>query len=104
MYADGLGVRKNYGTAVKWWTLGAEQGQLSCCCFLGKMYKNGWGVRKNYVEAYKFISIGAEDGDWKDFVEEMTEELEGMMTKAEISRAKRQARNYQKKTISWPLR
>ena len=104
MYADGLGVRKNYRTAVKWWTLGAEQGQLSCCCLLGKMYKNGWGVRRNYVEAYKFISIGAEDGDWKDFVKEMTEELEGMMTKAEISRAKRLARNYQKKTISWPLR
>ena len=68
------------------------------------MYKNGWGVRKNYVEAYKFISIGAEDGDWNDFVKEITEKLEGMMTKAEISRAKRRARNYQKKTISWPLR
>ena len=32
------------------------------------------------------------------------EELEGMMTKAEILRAKERARDYQKKTISWPLR
>ena len=47
MYADGQGVAKDDGLAVKWYRLAAEQGDADAQSKLGFMYANHRGVPKD---------------------------------------------------------
>jgi len=62
-YADGDGVPQDDKTAVKWYTLAAEQGDAFAQTSLGLMYRNGNGVPQDYKTAVKWWTLAAEQGD-----------------------------------------
>jgi TPR repeat protein len=47
MYANGKGVRQNYGEAGKWWVKAAEGGDLEAGRLAWNLYRNGEGVDRN---------------------------------------------------------
>jgi hypothetical protein len=63
MYDNGLGVPQNYKTAVKWYTLAANQGDADAQSYLGVMYAEGEGVLQDYKTAFKWWTLAAEQGD-----------------------------------------
>ena len=62
MYNNGRGVPQDDKTAVKWWTLAAEQGDASAQNNLGVMYNNGRGVPQDGKTAVKWYTLAAEQG------------------------------------------
>jgi TPR repeat protein len=62
MYDKGQGVPQDYKTAVKWYTLAAEQGYASAQYNLGVMYDNGQGVPQDFKTAVKWYTLAAEQG------------------------------------------
>jgi len=52
----------NFKTAVKWYTLAAEQGHALAQHNLGVMYHNGLGVPQNHKTAFKWFTLAAEQG------------------------------------------
>jgi hypothetical protein len=50
---------KNYPSAVKAWTLGAQHGDYQAARWLGEMYANGNGVKQDYLHAYEWFDIAA---------------------------------------------
>ena len=63
MYENGYGVLENHKTAVKWYILSAEQGNVFAQDNLGSMYENGHGILKDYEQAYMWYTIAASSGD-----------------------------------------
>ena len=63
MYANGEGVPQDDKTAVKWYTLAAEQGYASAQYNLGLKYANGEGVPQDDKTAVKWWTLAAEQGD-----------------------------------------
>ena len=63
MYAQGLGVSKDYSEAMVWWRRAAEQGEATAQYNLGIMYHNGQGVPQDYAEAVKWWRRAAEQGE-----------------------------------------
>jgi TPR repeat protein len=57
------GVPQDYGEAVKWYRMAAEQGDAAGQVMLGLMYDLGRGVPLNPVEAVKWYSMAADKGD-----------------------------------------
>jgi TPR repeat protein len=53
----------DYGKAVKWYRMAAEQGSADAQFALGVMYGNGDGVPQDYSEAVKWWRKAAEQGD-----------------------------------------
>ena len=62
MYDKGRGVPQDYQTAVKWYTLAAEQGKAFARTNLGLKYEKGQGVSQNYKTAVKWYTLAAEQG------------------------------------------
>ena len=62
MYNNGRGVPQDDKTAVKWYTLAAEQGYATAQYNLGFMYDNGRGVPQNDRTAVKWYRLAAEQG------------------------------------------
>ena len=62
MYANGEGVPQDDKTAVKWYTLAAEQGYATAQNNLGLMYANGQGVPQDDKTAVKWYTLAAEQG------------------------------------------
>ena len=94
MYATGEGVLQDYAQARKWWLKAAEQGVAVAQFNLGFMYHQGHGVPKDYVQAHMWYNLAAAQGDkdaakWRDKVAES-------MTSAQVTRAQRLARSYNK--------
>ena len=56
------GVPQDDKTAVKWWTLAAEQGDADAQNNLGFMYNNGRGVPQDDKTAVKWYTLAAEQG------------------------------------------
>ena len=54
---------RTYETAVKWYTLAAEQGTAFAQYNLGLMYNNGQGVPQDYETAVKWYTLAAEQGN-----------------------------------------
>ena len=52
----------DYKTAVKWWTLAAEQGNATAQFLLGKMFFDGQGVPQDYKTAVRWYTLAAEKG------------------------------------------
>ena len=59
MYSDGIGVPENDKTAVKWYTLAAEQGHASAQQNLAQIYSDGHGVPADYVRAYMWFNLAS---------------------------------------------
>jgi uncharacterized protein len=62
LYSDDI--KHDYIEALKWYKMGAEQGEMNGQRKLGMMYEKGMGVVKNYSEALKWYGKSAEQGDW----------------------------------------
>jgi hypothetical protein len=63
MYYNGKGVPQNYKTAVKWFSLAAEQGVAYAQYNLGVMYYKGEGVSQDYVYAHMWWNVVASNGE-----------------------------------------
>jgi hypothetical protein len=63
MYRLGRDVPQDDKTAVKWWTLAAEQGHAKAQTNLGLMYAKGQGVPQDDKRAVKWFRLAAEQGD-----------------------------------------
>lgn len=63
MYADGNGVPKDNGEALKWYRLSAENGYALGQAAVGFMYDAGRGVRADPSEAAKWYGLAAAQGD-----------------------------------------
>jgi len=57
MYSDGEGVPQNYGEAVRWYRLAAEQEYSWAQYNLGWMYLHGEGLPQDNVEALNWIQL-----------------------------------------------
>ena len=75
MYDTGEGVPQDYQTALKWYSLAAEQGHVDAQTSLGSMYDTGEGVPQGYKTAMEGRKI-----------------VEKRMTPADISAAEKLAR------------
>jgi TPR repeat protein len=62
IYANGVGVKKDYGEAAKWYRLSAEQGDAAGAYGLGVRYMVGQGVPQNNAEAQKWFEVAAANG------------------------------------------
>ncbi|MDE0810817.1 MAG: tetratricopeptide repeat protein, partial [Alphaproteobacteria bacterium] len=56
------GVPQDYKTAVKWYSLAAEQGSAGAQSNLGVKYAKGQGVPQDYKTAVKWYRLAAEQG------------------------------------------
>ena len=55
MYANGQGVPEDDAEAVRWYRLGAEQGDAAAQSNLGVMYATGQGVPEDDAEAVRCV-------------------------------------------------
>ena len=62
MYYNGRGVPQDYGEAVRWYRLAADQGDAGSQYNLGLMYNDGRGVLQDYGEAVHWWSLAADRG------------------------------------------
>ena len=90
MYQNGQGVPQDYKTALKWYTLAAEQGDAYAQYNLGMMYRKGEGVPKDSVYAYMWWNIAAAGGD--KFASESRDSVAKEMTASQIAKAEELAR------------
>ena len=63
MYNDGIAVLKSNKTAIKWYTLAANQGHAKAQHSLGGMYEKGLGVAQDHWTAAKWYRLAAKQGD-----------------------------------------
>jgi TPR repeat protein len=89
MYEIGDGVPQDDKTALKWYTLAAEQGNALAQNNLGLMYYNGQGVLQDYVYAHMWWTIAAASGH-KD-ASENRDIVAKEMTSTEIAKAEKLA-------------
>ena len=82
--------RGDYATAVKWYTLAAEQRDARAQFNLGRMYAKGEGVLQDYVYAHMWWNIAASNGD--EYGAELRDDVEKKMTPSQIERAQDLAR------------
>lgn len=59
-YFVGVGIAKNYGEAVRWFSKAANAGNAQAQSALGNMYLSGYGVPKDISEALKWWRKAAE--------------------------------------------
>jgi TPR repeat protein len=85
MYANGRGVPENDKTAVKWFTLAAEQGYATAQRYLGAMYDFGDGVPQNDKTAVKWYNLASYNGN--EVAGENKDKIAKQMTPADISKA-----------------
>ena len=90
MYDNGQGVPQDYKTAVKWYTLAAEQGTAVAQYNLGTMYALGNGVIQDNVYAHMWLNIAASSGN--KMASKNREIVAKRMTPADISAAQNLAR------------
>jgi len=90
MYNNGNGVLQDYKEAVKWYRLAAEQGTASAQTNLGFMYEYGHGVLQDNTMAHMWYNIASANGFEK--AGGFRDELAGLMTSADISKAQAMAR------------
>jgi TPR repeat protein len=93
MYDNGNGVPEDDVEAVKWFRKSAEQGDASAQYFLGLMYAKGEGVPKDLVEAHVWFNlVGAKGEEYSANSKEARAEIEMKLTKFQIAKATKLAR------------
>ena len=99
MYEYGLGVPQDYVEAVKWYTLGADQGYAKAQYNLGLMYANGRGVPPDFVLAHQWLNLAIEappalaPKDMDDAIANR-DSIEARLTPEELTRAQRLKREW----------
>lgn len=102
LYFNGLSVRKNVSTALKWWGRAAEQAQPQALNSLGVVYsfsrvpyttldcRKGCGEPRNLQEAYKWFGLAVKYGPPREveFAEKSLSRISLKMTNAKIDKAK----------------
>jgi hypothetical protein len=63
MYYQGLGVKKDYQEAIRWYKVASVQGNAHAQCSLGNIYLNGEGVLQDFGEAAYWYRMAAEQGN-----------------------------------------
>ncbi len=61
-YANGEGVRRNYGEAMSWYQMAAKQGEPRAMNNIGIMYFHGQGVKRDYDQAAVWYRRAAQAG------------------------------------------
>lgn len=61
-FYDGKGTQRDYGKAMHWFRLAADQGDAEAQNSVGTLYDNGKGVPKDYQEAAKWFRLAAHQG------------------------------------------
>ena len=111
LYFNGLSVRKNLDTALKWWGRAAEQAQPQALNSLGVVYshsrvpyttldcRKGCGEAKNLREAYKWFSLAVRYGPPREvsFAQKSLDSISLKMTNSRIDKAKIAADTWQPK-------
>ena len=59
MYANGIGVKRDFKEALKWFQLAAEQGVAEAQFSLGLTYYNGDGVNQDFKKAVRWFQMAA---------------------------------------------
>ena len=90
MYYEGDGVPKDDKTAVKWWTLSAEQGHAPAQVNLAVKHAFGAGVPKDIVYAYMWANLAASNG--KENGGGLRDDLAKKMTPQQIAEAQKLSR------------
>ena len=90
IYSKGQGVPQDDKTAVKWWRLAAEQGLAHAQTSLGGMYAAGEGVIRDNFYAHMWGNIAASNGN--EDGSKLRDVVENAMTSADISTARKLAR------------
>ena len=60
MYDEGLGVSQDWGEAVRWYRLAADQGRADAQYNLGVMYTRGESVPKDDAETVRWYRLTAD--------------------------------------------
>ena len=98
VYASGNEILDaNYDKAFEWAQKAAEADNVFSQGLLGTFYQNGIGVQPNRVLAYQWFLISL-SGDYnfiENYVRDYMQVLEKEMTKAEINKAKQNAKTWQ---------
>ena len=63
MYANGRGVKQDFGEARKWFQQASDHGEVKAQHNLGALYATGRGVPQSYAEAAKWYGLAARRGD-----------------------------------------
>ncbi len=63
MYANGVGVRRDYDMAARWSRVAADQGDAIAQAQRGRMYESGLGVPKDGAEAFAWYRLAADQGN-----------------------------------------
>ena len=92
MYEFGRGVPQDYGEAVRWYRLAADQGHASAQRNLGGMYADGRGVPQDDVAAHMWANLAAAQGD--ETARELRDCLSERMSSGQIAAAQRAAREW----------
>jgi TPR repeat protein len=73
MYSEGLGVPQDYGEALRWFRLAADQGDAAAQINIGYRYQYGEGVPQDHAEALRWFRKAADQGyaAAKDEIERM---------------------------------
>ena len=91
MYDEGQGVPQDYKTAVKWFTLAAEQGDAFAQRDLGLMYARGEGVPQDNIYAHMWYNIAAISGKSKN-ASKNRDNIAKQMTPSQLETAQKLAR------------
>jgi len=80
-YYEGIGVPRNYSTALFWLNKAVQQNNADAMFFLGLMYEHGWGVTQDVDRALKLFDQAADLGQGYAKME-----AQGMRMQGEINR------------------
>lgn len=100
MYYRGEGVLQDYDKARMWYRRAADRGDTDAQLNLGLMYAQGAGVAQSFVEAFKWFELAVLYGPREDIRSKAyvnRENAASRMTKKEIERAERWAREWKPK-------
>jgi len=95
MYANGWGVPRDEAESNRWYREAAERGDASAQSLVGSAYLFGRGAPRDFVQAYLWLSLAARGGDKS--AAKVRDGLEGNMTAAQISEARRLTREWKPK-------
>ena len=100
MYGQGRGVPLDYKTAAQWYLKAARQGFAKAQYNLGNLYARGQGVPKDPVQAYMWLQLAfktTQDIVMRNQAARVQRGLASKMTKAQMTEAKRLAREWKSK-------
>ena len=97
MYKEGWGVPVDNKKAFNWWRKAAANGNEDAQMNLGHVYFKGKGVKQSFIEAYAWSVIAASQ-KYKG-AESNKKLVEKLMTRSELSKAKKRAKFYWNKYV-----